>query len=514
MDDDYQLAEKLQAEEQQDLIDAEKATLFICLIELLKGNTFVDYKTELVVESSKKAEAEVMKGSSKKAGTELEQESSKKQKIDDDKKHVAQEFNDNMLSSYYCWYKVGATIADKEVSDVGEVTTANIATTISAAVTVTIDEITLAQELMEIKTSKSKSKWITLQEPKVAIDAIPLAVKSVRIVDWKIHKVGKKRYYKIIRAKGKSKMYLVFSHMLKEFDRKDLKDLYNLIKSKYGSTRPVKDLDLILWGDLKTMFEPHVEDEVWKTQQRYNVVRWTLYDSCRVHCLSLQSGHVYMLVKVNIAQVKVSAAQEFNENILSSYCCCKVNAASTKLMLLRSYNCWNKVSIKRLMDENPSVASNVGNMAMDTFNDDTLYVDDPLIVQKVVETVSTRFANTLYGYFLGKQSLTMGIPLIDDSGFTIDTVSIEYEGKPPCCDLCRIFSHVQDRCPKKVSVLSTIVTSTVGSVKSGSLGSMAMDTPNLVDTMNIDEPPNVHSVSIQEKPSSYVGAAGGSKLIP
>nr|GFB93889.1 hypothetical protein [Tanacetum cinerariifolium] len=48
-------------------------------------NTFIDLKTELVEESSKKAKAKVMEGSSKRAGTELEQESSKKQKIDDDK---------------------------------------------------------------------------------------------------------------------------------------------------------------------------------------------------------------------------------------------------------------------------------------------------------------------------------------------------------------------------------------------------------------------------------------------
>nr|GEW83665.1 hypothetical protein [Tanacetum cinerariifolium] len=48
-------------------------------------NTFVDYITELVEESSKKAKAEVTKGSSKRAGSELEQESAKKQKIDDDK---------------------------------------------------------------------------------------------------------------------------------------------------------------------------------------------------------------------------------------------------------------------------------------------------------------------------------------------------------------------------------------------------------------------------------------------
>nr|GEZ94364.1 Gag-Pol polyprotein [Tanacetum cinerariifolium] len=48
-------------------------------------NAFVDYRTELVEESSKKAKAEVIEGSSKRAGIELEQESSKKQKIDDDK---------------------------------------------------------------------------------------------------------------------------------------------------------------------------------------------------------------------------------------------------------------------------------------------------------------------------------------------------------------------------------------------------------------------------------------------
>nr|GEW93523.1 hypothetical protein [Tanacetum cinerariifolium] len=66
--------------------------------EMKRVNTFVNYKTELVEESSKKAEAELMEGSSKRAGTELKQESSKragteleqesykKQKIDDDKK--------------------------------------------------------------------------------------------------------------------------------------------------------------------------------------------------------------------------------------------------------------------------------------------------------------------------------------------------------------------------------------------------------------------------------------------
>ncbi|GJX01221.1 hypothetical protein Tco_0185134 [Tanacetum coccineum] len=54
--------------------------------------------------------------------------------------------------------------------------------------------------------------------------------------------------------------------------KQDLEDLYKLVKAKYESIRPVEDLDLLLWGDLKTMFEPHVEDNVWMNQQEYKVL--------------------------------------------------------------------------------------------------------------------------------------------------------------------------------------------------------------------------------------------------
>ncbi|GKC89621.1 hypothetical protein Tco_1150270 [Tanacetum coccineum] len=81
-------------------------------------------------------------------------------------------------------------------------------------------------------------------EEEVAIDVVPLATNSPSIIDWKIYKYGKKSYYQIVRADGKSQMYRVFSQMLKSFTREDLEDLYKLVKAKYGSTRPVEDLDL------------------------------------------------------------------------------------------------------------------------------------------------------------------------------------------------------------------------------------------------------------------------------
>nr|GFB74799.1 hypothetical protein [Tanacetum cinerariifolium] len=79
---------------------------------------------------------------------------------------------------------------------------------------------TLFQQLLEKKEStlqlKEQKKKETnhqhklnrerscVQEEQLEIDAIPLAVKSPKIVDWKIYKEGKKSYYQIVRADEKS----------------------------------------------------------------------------------------------------------------------------------------------------------------------------------------------------------------------------------------------------------------------------------------------------------------------
>ncbi|GJU70771.1 hypothetical protein Tco_1262176 [Tanacetum coccineum] len=47
-------------------------------------------------------------------------------------------------------------------------------------------------------------------------------------------------------------------------DREDLETLWKLVKAKHGYTRPEEGYERVLWGDLKTMFEHHVEDVVWR----------------------------------------------------------------------------------------------------------------------------------------------------------------------------------------------------------------------------------------------------------
>nr|GEU80809.1 zinc knuckle CX2CX4HX4C [Tanacetum cinerariifolium] len=57
--------------------------------------------------------------------------------------------------------------------------------------------------------------------------------------------------------------------------------------------------------------------------------------------------------------------------------------------------------------------------------------------------------------------VTIGIPSLTGDGFTKETIHVEYEWKPPRCDICKIFSHVHDHCLKKVVHPPIVTTSTV-----------------------------------------------------
>nr|GEW02866.1 hypothetical protein [Tanacetum cinerariifolium] len=56
---------------------------------------------------------------------------------------------------------------------------------------------------------------------------------------------------------------------------------------------------------------------------------------------------------------------------------------------------------------------------------------------------------------------TIGIPLLTGDGFTKETIRVEYEWRPPKCDICKIFGHAHDHCPNKVVSPPIINTSNV-----------------------------------------------------
>ncbi|GKD34675.1 hypothetical protein Tco_1250184 [Tanacetum coccineum] len=127
--------------------------------------------------------------------------------------------------------------------------------------------ISKKQKLEEDKESEELKQCLEIVLDDVTIDATPLSTKSPTIVDYKIHKEGKKSFFQIIRADGKHQMYLTFGKMLKNFDREYLEVLWSIVKARFKKAEPVNYMDNFLPLNLKTMFQHHVKDNVWKNQQ-------------------------------------------------------------------------------------------------------------------------------------------------------------------------------------------------------------------------------------------------------
>ncbi|GJT53670.1 hypothetical protein Tco_0988724 [Tanacetum coccineum] len=87
-----------------------------------------------------------------------------------------------------------------------------------------------------------------------------------------------------VKAYGNTSYYKTFSSMLKKFNRQDLMDLHRLVMKRFENNTP-KGYNSLLWGDLKVMFEPNAEDEIWSNQQDWTLISWKLYENCGVHSL-------------------------------------------------------------------------------------------------------------------------------------------------------------------------------------------------------------------------------------
>ncbi|GKC09273.1 hypothetical protein Tco_1000883 [Tanacetum coccineum] len=133
------------------------------------------------------------------------------------------------------------------------------------------------------------------------------------IMDWKTCVLSENfMYYQIFRGDGSSKNYKILSEMLEDFDRQDIVDLYRLAKERYSTSR-LEGYDLMLWGDLHTLFEPDEENEIWKNQHEYNLISWSLYDFCGIYILLMQNGiAIHMMI-----EKKYPLSQEMLSKILS-----------------------------------------------------------------------------------------------------------------------------------------------------------------------------------------------------
>ncbi|GJZ35268.1 putative reverse transcriptase domain-containing protein [Tanacetum coccineum] len=87
----------------------------------------------------------------------------------------------------------------------------------------------------------------------------------------------------------------------------------------YETTSP-KGYDLLHWGDLKTFFEPNEEDEIWKNQQDYNLIRWRLFDSCGVHVLLMNTGvTIHMMIEKKYPLTQEMLSRMLNRRLEVDY---------------------------------------------------------------------------------------------------------------------------------------------------------------------------------------------------
>ncbi|GJV85817.1 hypothetical protein Tco_1525715 [Tanacetum coccineum] len=131
---------------------------------------------------------------------------------------------------------------------------------------------------------------------KIPINPVPVAMKTPSIATYKIIKQGEKGAYQIVREDGTDIVYINFGAMLKSISRDDLTELYRIVMNRYGMDGPEDKLEKIFWKYLKDMFEePLSTDPVWSLLSQQRIISWRYYDTCRVHCLNLESMDIYML---------------------------------------------------------------------------------------------------------------------------------------------------------------------------------------------------------------------------
>nr|GEV92832.1 hypothetical protein [Tanacetum cinerariifolium] len=165
----------------------------------------------------------------------------------------------------------------------------------------------------EVEELKKHLKIVPNDDDDVYTEATPLALK-VPVVDYEIYSEKNKPFYKIIRDDGSHQLFLSFLSLLRNFDKKDLEVIWQLVKERFASSKPKNFSDDFLLTTLTYMFEkPNVQDQG-RIVGLYNVLI------------------LYMLM---LSSFGVDAVDDFKENMLRDYYCwLKTYCCSCKLKLL------------------------------------------------------------------------------------------------------------------------------------------------------------------------------------
>ncbi|GKA76377.1 putative ribonuclease H-like domain-containing protein [Tanacetum coccineum] len=165
----------------------------------------------------------------------------------------------------------------------------------------------------------SQLKSLSFEEIKKEFDKLVKQVESFAPISFEATKASLKRFGEELQTKtpkrlkddkddeakddeqtkkedGTDIVYINFGAMLKSISRDDLTELYRIVMNRYGMDGPEDKLEKGFWKCLRIMFEePLSTDFIWSEIGQQKIISWRYYDTCRVHCLNLESMDVYML---------------------------------------------------------------------------------------------------------------------------------------------------------------------------------------------------------------------------
>nr|GFB68098.1 hypothetical protein [Tanacetum cinerariifolium] len=86
--------------------------------------------------------------------------------------------------------------------------------------------------------------------------------------------------------------------LIRQLDREDLNQLWALVKEYLSIRLASSDKEMELWVELKRIYEPDPEDQLWTLTQNYMhaPVEWKLYDLSGVHHVTAKDKEIFMLV--------------------------------------------------------------------------------------------------------------------------------------------------------------------------------------------------------------------------
>nr|GEX56156.1 synaptobrevin, longin-like domain protein [Tanacetum cinerariifolium] len=108
------------------------------------------------------------------------------------------------------------------------------------------------------------------------------------------------------RRKGKEKMVETdtpkkkkLQEQIDHLDREDLNQLWALVKESLSIRPASSDKEMELWVELKRLYEPDVEDQLWTHTQNmmHSPVEWKLYGTCGFHHVTFKNQEIFMLME-------------------------------------------------------------------------------------------------------------------------------------------------------------------------------------------------------------------------